>query len=143
MRLSLCSLIFFGFVAGSKCVFAQATNAAAPPPPPSAREMAALSFLTPAQQEQYAKARAKALTDNPDLKAEGDQILREGQDATTPVQVQDFHEKMISHRQKLRAAMLKVDPTLGVVFAAIDNHISQMKSQQATSTSAGGGSNSH
>ncbi len=43
---------------------------------------------------------------------------------------QAFIEKMNSHRQKLRQAMLKEDATLEPVFAKIDKHISQIKAKQ-------------
>ena len=100
-----------------------------------------ISFLTPAEQEQYAKARAKALADNPDLKTEGENLLKQGQalmpdGAATDQQkvnyedARNFMEKMMIHRQKLRQAMLKVDPTLEPIFAQIDKHISEMKAKQ-------------
>ncbi len=88
-----------------------------------------VSFLTPAQQEQYAKARAKALDNNPDLKAEGEEIMKQivaagGQ--ADPV----IMEKMNTHRQKLRMAMLKEDSTLKPIFAEIDKHLSEIKAKQ-------------
>ena len=39
-------------------------------------------------------------------------------------------EKMNAHRQKLRQAMLKEDPTLKPIFAEIDKHISEVKAKQ-------------
>jgi hypothetical protein len=112
------------------------TNAAAPTPPPdaqTAKENKMLAFLTPAEQVQYATARAKALTDNPDLKSEGDVLLQQASSVMSdgkPEEKQAFMEKMMTHRQKLRQAMLKVDPTLSPVFAKIDKHISELKSKQ-------------
>jgi hypothetical protein len=143
MRSLLPALIIFLFVAESKSIFAQATNTP-PPSQPGSHELAAVSFLTPAQQEQYAKARAQALTDNPDLKAGGDTLKTEAESDPSTMTSTDFIEKMRSHRQKLRAAMLKVDPTLGPVFSAIDKHISEVKAQGANPASSGsGGSSSH
>ena len=130
MKPSLFALIAFFFFADG--IFLLRAQTPAPTPatnaPPS-REMGMISFLTPAQQEQYAKAHAKALADNPTLKAEGDalkkQIMANGEH-----QDQATIEKMNSHRQKLRQAMLKEDPTLGQIFAEIDKHISEAKAKQ-------------
>jgi len=88
-----------------------------------------ISFLTPAQQEQYAKAHAKALADNPGLKAEGEVLKQLFVDSGGHLD-QAGIEKMNSHRQKLRQAMLKEDPTLGPLFAEIDKHISEAKAKQ-------------
>ena len=51
----------------------------------------------------------------------------------TAADKQGFIEQMNSHRQKLRAAMLKEDPTLEPIFAAIDKHISELKAKQQSS----------
>ncbi len=98
----------------------------AAPSPQVSREMKMIAFLTPAQQQQYAQARAKALADNPALLQQGQTVMTSG----TAADKQDFIEKMNSHRQKLRAAMLKEDPTLEPIFGEIDQHISEMKAQQ-------------
>jgi hypothetical protein len=112
---------------------AAATNA---PAPQASRELGLISFLTPAQQEEYAKARAKALTDNPALKTDGEALMKQGQSVMatgTAADKQAFIEKMNSHRQKLRQAMLQEDATLQPIFDEIDKHISEMKAkQQAT-----------
>src|SRR5277367_4515040 len=73
------------------------TNAGTPTPPPdaqTARENKMLSFLTPAEQVQYAKARAKALTDNPDIETEGDNLIQQAQSLSdsTPEEKQAFME---------------------------------------------------
>jgi hypothetical protein len=47
---------------------------------------------------------------------------------------QAFIEKMNSHRQKLRQAMVKEDPTLEPIFAEIDKHISEMKAKHLSPT---------
>jgi hypothetical protein len=98
--------------------------------PPASRENAMISFLTPEQQQQYALARAKALADNPDLKAEGEDIIKQVM-ASGGQPDQEIIEKMNSHRQKLRQAMLKEDPTLEPIFAEIDKHISELKAKQS------------
>ena len=43
---------------------------------------------------------------------------------------QAFIEKMNSHRQKLRQAMLKEDPSLEPIFAEIDKHEAEMQAKQ-------------
>ena len=89
------------------------------------------------QQANPQVAREKALENNPALKKDGEDLARQGialmsgsPDAKTPAQRQAFLEKMNSHRQKLRAAMLKEDPTLQPIFTKIDEHISEMKAKQ-------------
>jgi hypothetical protein len=93
-----------------------------------------ISFLTPAEQEQYAQARAKALAGDPDIKTEGEALMQKGKtvmESGSAADKQAFIEQMNSHRQKLRAAMLKVDPTLEPIFAEIDKHISELKAKRA------------
>ncbi len=122
--------LFVVSAAATSLLPAQTTSGA---PPAGDREYRMISFLTPAEQEQYAKARAKALADNPALNAEGDDLKEKftGVMTTgTPADKQAFMEQMNSHRQKLRQAMLKVDPTLEPVFTQIDKHISQMRAKQ-------------
>jgi len=121
--------------AGSSLLRAQ-TNAAASAAPASERENPMISFLTPAQQVEYAEAHAKALADNPALNAEGDDlkekfvgVMADG----TPAEKQAFVQKMNSHKQKLRQAMLKENPTLKPIFAEIDQHISAMKAKHLDS----------
>jgi hypothetical protein len=129
-------LTIAGLMAGTFLLRAQtnapATNA---PSPQVAREMKMISFLTPAQQQQYAQARAKALADNPSLKSEGEELMQQGESVMasgTAADKQGFIEKMNSHRQKLRAAMLKEDPTVEPIFTEIDKHISELKAKQQT-----------
>jgi len=127
---------------GSSLLRAQA-NAAANGAPASEHENPLISFLTPAQQVEYAKAHAKALADNPALNAEGDElkekfagVMADGK----PAEKQAFEEKMNAHKQKLRQAMLKEDASLEPVFALIDKHISEMKAKHPDSVQ---GSPSH
>jgi hypothetical protein len=98
-----------------------------------AKEYAMISFLTPEEQQKYAAARAKALTNDPALAAEGDELKQEAptllKDGTAADQ-QAFLEKMRMHRQKLREAMLKEDSTLQPIFAEIDKHISAARAKQ-------------
>jgi hypothetical protein len=141
MKLSLVAILAIFLFAGGTILLRAQTPAPAPAAAAQpSHETSMISFLTPAQQEQYAQAHAKALADNPSLKAEGDalkkQILANGEH-----QDQATIEKMNSHRQKLRQAMLKEDPTLGPVFAEIDKHISEAKAKQLGQLQNSGTSN--
>lgn len=127
--------LVFGFtVLAGGLVHAQ-TNAAGAAPAPSSdeRNNPLISFLSPAQQDEYAIAHEKALQDNPGLKKEGDKILQQGRtliSSGNPADKQAFIEMMNSHRQKLRQAMLKEDPKLAPIFAEIDKHLSEAKAKQ-------------
>jgi hypothetical protein len=129
MKTLLLGAMVGGWLAAGTFLLHAQTNA----PATNASAQQAVSFLTSAQQEQYAKARAQALTDNPTLKSEGETLMKQGESVMangSAADKQGFIEKMNSHRQKLRAAMLKVDPTLEPIFAEIDKHISEMKAKQ-------------
>ena len=131
MKASLLGLAVFFLLGNGPFRLHAQTNTS----PQVAREAGMLSFLTPAQQLQYATARAKALTDNPELETEGENVAKQGINAltadATAEEKQAFMEKMNSHRQKLRQAMLKEDPKLEPIFAEIDKHISQMKAKNS------------
>ena len=108
------------------------TNAAPANAPAASAEAQALSILTRDQITEYATARAKALADDPALKAEGDALKQQFVDVMdhgTPVQKQAILEKVDAHRQKLRQAMLKEDPNLGPIFAQIDKSMSEIKAK--------------
>jgi len=143
MKASLTGMALFLFLTGGTFLLPAQTNGSANPAQPSGGQAnAMISFLTPAQQEQYAVARAKALADNPDLKTEGENLMKQASSVMangTPEDKQAFLEGMSSHRQKLRAAMLKEDPTLEPIFAVIDKHIAEAKAKSLSEaqTSAG------
>jgi hypothetical protein len=102
------------------------------PPQPSSAATNPLAILTPDQQVEYAKARAKALADDPLLDAENDALKAQYADVMlhgTPAQKQAILEKVDAHRLKLRQAMLKEDPNLGPIFAQIDAYISEQKAK--------------
>ena len=121
------------FLAAGNFLQAQTNSPPQQSNPQAAREMKMISFLTPADQAKYAKARAQALEDNPELKAEGEEMMQKAGTVMTTGSAADrqaFMEEMNSHRQKLREAMLKEDPSLPPVFTEIDQHISQIKAKQ-------------
>jgi hypothetical protein len=105
------------------------TNASA-----AAAEHQALSILTADQLNEYAKARVKALADDPALNAENDALKEQFADVMvhgTPAQKQAMMEKVDAHRQKLRQAMLKEDANLGPIFDQIDKSMSELKAKGA------------
>jgi hypothetical protein len=132
LSLAVLALIFTAPLLRAQSMAAPTAPTAPAPPPPADAWM--VSFLTPDQRVEYAQAHAKALADNPGLKEEGDTlkaqavtVLKDG----TPADKQAFMEKMTTHRQKLRAAMLKEDPNLSPVFTLIDNALSKAKAKGA------------
>jgi len=130
MKASLLGLAVFFLLGNGPFRLHAQTNTS----PQVAREAGMLSFLTPAQQLQYAKARAKALADNPELKTEGEDLMQQGESVMADGTAEDkqaFIEKMSSHRQKLRQAMLKEDASLEPIFAEIDKHISEAKAEHS------------
>ena len=128
--------LFFGLmVLVGGIVHAQTNSAASAPAAHTSDEHnnPLIAFLTPAEQDEYAVAHEKALADNPALKTEGEKILQQGKSlmgSGTAADKQAFIEMMNSHRQKLRQAMLKEDPNLAPIFAAIDKHLSETKAKQ-------------
>lgn len=105
----------------------------APPDSMAQKELAMISFLTPEEQKKYADAHAKALADNPQLKAEGDKLKEQAPTVLASDNASDrqmFMEAMRSHRQKLREAMLKEDATLQPIFVEIDKHLSELRAKQ-------------
>jgi hypothetical protein len=136
------SMKFFVFVTGlflaaGALLRAQTNAVAAAKPTAGAAERQALSILTPDQQLEYAHAHAKALADDPALKAENDALKEQFASVMThgtPAEKQAIMEKVDSHRQKLREAMLKEDPNLGPIFAQIDKSISELKAKGSASS---------
>jgi len=127
-------IVFLVLSGGSFLLQAQTNNAA--------RENAMISFLTPAEQKEYAVARAKALADNPGLKSEGENLLKQGASVMASGTAEDksgFMEAMRVHRDKLRAAMLHEDPTLEPLFALIDKHIAEMKARSLSQAQSSSG----
>jgi hypothetical protein len=133
-----CAFVTIVLLAGTAGLRAQtnpsSTNAAPAKPVAAAAENKALAILSPEQISEYAAARKKALADNPTLNSENESLKAEYADVMlhgTAVQKQAVLEKVDSHRQKLRAAMLKEDPNLDPIFKRIDTSMSEMKAKGA------------
>lgn len=71
---------------------------------------------------QLKHAREKVFETNPALKAENDRLKEMHDSSTTPTAEQRnaAFAEWKSYQKQMRAAMLKVDPTLGPIFAKID-----------------------
>jgi hypothetical protein len=107
-----------GFTALLPAVAADVTNAATnPAPPPSA--------LDNDEMTQLVKARAQVLAANPDLKAEEVKLktmhdaMGQNPSATAEQKNAAFAEWK-AYQKKMRAAMLKIDPTLEPIFTKLD-----------------------
>jgi hypothetical protein len=98
-----------------------------------------LSFLSAEDKAKFLAARQKAMADNPDLKAEGESLMKEGKavhDGTaTPEDKQALLEKFMAYQQKLHDAMLKEDPTLQPIFDQIKQHMGQMMAKKEAASS--------
>jgi hypothetical protein len=96
---------------------ASATNTA-PKPPPSA--------LDNDEMVQLQKARTQVLSANPDLKAEEERLktmhdAAQKQPPATADQKNAMFAEWKAYQKKMRADMLQLDPTLGPIFAKLDN----------------------
>ncbi len=97
---------------------AQAADTAnpAPMPPPS--------LLDNDEIAQLQKARVQVFSANPDLKAEEEKLkaFHDSAQSTPPSAEQKtaMFAEWKDYRQKMRAAMLKIDPTLKPIFAKLD-----------------------
>jgi hypothetical protein len=119
--------LVIGVSGGPNRLMAQDTTEKGPP----GQRM--LSFLSPADKEKFLAARKKVMEANPDLKTEGEELMKEGKDMrggdAAPEDKQEFFEKFMAYQQKVRAAMLKDDPSLQSIFDQMDQHRSQMRAQ--------------
>jgi hypothetical protein len=90
------------------------------------------AILSPADKEKFLTARTKALDENPDLKAEGEDLKRQGElqgTAATQEEKQAFSQKITAHQQKLRAIMVQDDPTLQSIFDQFDKKLGEMRAE--------------
>ncbi len=81
------------------------------------------------------KVRKQVLDSNPDLQAEQDAIKQQGQTLrsgdATPQDKAAFMQKLQAHQEKMKAAMLKVDPTLGPIIDQAEAEMKQRMQQRA------------
>jgi hypothetical protein len=96
----------------------------------------AMAQIPKTDQDRVLAAYHKALADNPELKKEGDDLVRGNQLEDSSPAGQAAMEKGRSYRVKVRQAMLKEDPTLSPVLAEIDKHVSALKAQHQSEADA-------
>jgi carboxylesterase type B len=100
--------------AGNLSAQTNSTTAATPPKPK----------LDNDEMVHLQQVRAEVLTQNPDLKTEEDKLKAMHDSAAaaseTPDQRSAAFAEWKAYREKMRAAMLKIDPTLAPVFAKLD-----------------------
>jgi hypothetical protein len=91
------------------------------------------AILSPADKERFLAARSKALDENPDLKAEGEDLKKQQDElegsAAAPEEKHDLSEKVTAHQQKLREIMLQDDPTLQPIFDQFDKRVGEMRAE--------------
>jgi len=130
--LKLVAVVFALIVScsGSQTVFAQAASPTAASP--------SATPLTPEDKAKLLKVRQQVLDSNPDLKAEQDNLKKQGQalkgGSATPEDKAAFMQSRADHQAKMKAAMLKIDPTLGPV---IDQAAAEMNQKMAARAAAG------
>ena len=139
--LSFASLFF---MSGAVMFAAPATNSPAAPPAPAngpGTPGQLIGFLPKTDQDRIMSAYNKAMAADEGLKNEGDDLMLEAQDLeeASPEDRQAFMEKVRSHREKVRQAMLKQDPTLAPVLDKIDKHPSEMRAQREKAAAAATG----
>jgi hypothetical protein len=111
---------------GNHVAFAQTADSTSSDP---------LASLTPAEKQQLLKVRQQVISSNPDLETERDAIRKQKQalkDGTaTPQQKIALLKEIQAHQEKMKAAMLKIDPTLGPVIDKVNASVKQEFQQSA------------
>jgi Spy/CpxP family protein refolding chaperone len=116
---------------------APATTTATPPPTGGgyAQMMEqATSTLTPQEKEQLTAARTKAMAQNPDLQTEEMDLMQkvmtiqQGGDVTD-ADKQALRAAMRAHGDKVRAAMIKVDPAVEAVIKKVEAEVEKLRAE--------------
>lgn len=110
-------VLALGLAAALPAIAEDAVNSAAKPVPPSALDNDDMTKLV--------KVRQEVLAANPDLKAEEEKLkaMHEAQSKNPPPTAEQkdaAYAEWKAYQKKIRAAMLKIDPTLSSVFAKLD-----------------------
>lgn len=96
-----------------------------------------LSFLSSDERSELMRARKTILANNPDLKAEQEdlrkqaQALKSGDGSANPDDKKALMQNFLAHEKKMKAAMLQVDPNLAPVFDKIDAAMKQKMQDRA------------
>jgi hypothetical protein len=124
------------FFAVAFCLaFGALSNHAALAQDAAASSSSASSSVSPADKVKYMKVRQQALDANPDLKTEQDALKQQGQalkgGSATADDKAAFMEKLKDHQEKMKAAMLKIDPTMGPLIDQVTAEMKQKFQQRA------------
>ena len=94
-----------------------------------------LASLSSEDKMKFLKARRQVLANNPDLKAEQDELAKErlSMKDASPDDKKAFRQKFMEHQKKMRDAMLQVDPSLAPIFDQLAQQMKQ-KFQQGGGT---------
>ena len=98
-----------------------------------AQQQGPLASLSAEDKAKYLKARRQVLADNPDLKAEQEEIAqqRQGIKDASPDDRKAFLQKALAFEKKMKEAMLQVDPSLGPVFDQLQQQMKEKIQQRA------------
>ncbi len=122
-----------------------AQTAATPTPPPAdasapaagaqaaAMSSPVLQTLTPDEKTKLMTLHGQVLDQNPDLKKEELDLMQRGMamqaGGSTDADRQAFMTEARAHADKIRAAMLKTDPSVQTIFAKITAEADKLKAQ--------------
>jgi hypothetical protein len=103
----------------------------ATPSAPSPMMERMLSTLTPDEKNQIINARTKAMADNPGLQTDQMSLMEKGMmlqsDSATPEDKAAFRTAVKDYSEKLRAAMLKADPTIEPILNKLEAEGAKMR----------------
>jgi hypothetical protein len=141
--LMVVSTLLIAASAGMTSAQTPAPATTAPAAPPAGKPGGMLSSLSEEDKAKLIKARTEVLQSNPDLKAEQDDLMkqREAMRANPDAAPEDkmaLYQSMMAHEQKMKAAMLKVDPTLQPVLDKLDAEMKQRMAQRAAAMGGAG-----
>ena len=91
------------------------------------------SVLTPAEKTQLTDVRTKAMAANPDLQAEQTELMQKvvalQSGSATDADRTALHAEAMQFQQKVRAAMVKVDPTVEPILEKIEAQIAKLRAE--------------
>ena len=101
----------------------------------------ATATLTPAEKTQLSDARLKAMAQNPDLQTEEMDLMQKmlalQQGDVTDADKQALRDAMRAHGDKVRAAMIKVDPTVEAVIQKVEAQVEKLRAQYQAQAAGG------
>ena len=116
---------------------APSTKAPAQQPSPNSMMAQVMSVLTPAEQDQLKTARTKAMTDNPKLQTEEMSLMEKAMSmqagTATDADKAAFTNAIQEHGTKVRAAMLKADPTIQPLLKKVEDQAAKLRAEYQSS----------